>query len=108
VVLSQVPLIEQLALSLLQLRSSVPPFAPRHDQVDDPHPQEPATVPDAVPVAQANCVELSHAPFTTQAGFGILQLVSFDQPQKPRQVHVADHPHDPATFAVPDPVVQAN
>jgi hypothetical protein len=52
--LSQVPLIEQSALSLLQLRSSDPPLAPRHDQVDEPHPQEPATVPDAVPVVQAN------------------------------------------------------
>jgi hypothetical protein len=44
----------------------------------------------------------------TQAGLGLLQLVSLDQPQRPRQVQVADPPQDPATFAVPDPVVQAN
>ena len=53
-VLSQEPLIEQRALGLLHVRSSDPPLAPRQDHVDDPPPQEPATLPDEVPVVQAN------------------------------------------------------
>ena len=52
-VLSQVPLMTQAALDLVQVRSSDPPPAPRHDQVDDP-PQEPATLEKEVPVTQAN------------------------------------------------------
>ena len=45
---------EQGAFGFVQVRSSVPPLAPRHDQVDDPPPQDPATVHEAVPVVQAN------------------------------------------------------
>jgi hypothetical protein len=53
VVLLQTPFTEQIALALLQVRSLVPPLAPRQDQVDDP-PQEPARLPELVPVVQAN------------------------------------------------------
>ncbi len=49
-------------LGLVQLRSSVPPFAPRHDQVADP-PQDPARLPELVPVVQEKLVELSQEPF---------------------------------------------
>jgi hypothetical protein len=99
---------EQSALSLVQLISSVPPFAPRQDQVDDPPPHDPAIFPELVPVVQENCVELSQAPCTIQGAFDLVQLVSSDPPHEPRQVHVDDPPQDPATFAVSVPVVQAN
>ena len=45
---------EQGALSLVQERSSDPPSVPRQDQVEDPHPQVPATFPEDVPVVQEN------------------------------------------------------
>ena len=51
--LLQVPLMGQGGLDLLQVRSSVPPPEPRHNQVDDP-PQEPARFPELVPAVQAN------------------------------------------------------
>jgi hypothetical protein len=87
--------------------SSVPPFAPRHDQVDDP-PQDHATFADEVPTEQAYCVELSQAPFITQAGLGLVQLRSSDPPPAPRHDQVDDPPQDPAILENEVPVVQAN
>jgi hypothetical protein len=43
-----------------------------------------------------------------QGAFGFVQLRSSDPPFAPRQDQVAEPPQEPATFAVPEPVVQAN
>ena len=99
---------EQSALSLVQLRSSIPPPDPRHDQVDDHHPHDPAILALVIPAEQAKFVELSQEPLMVQAGLDLVQLVSFEPPPDPRQVQVDDPPHDPATFAVSVPVVQPN
>ena len=53
-------------------------------------------------------MELSQVPFTTQAGLDLLQVRSSDPPPAPRQDQVDDPPQEPATSAVPEPVVQAN
>jgi hypothetical protein len=95
------------AFAILQLTSSVPPPAPRHDQVDDP-PQDPATFADEVPTEQAYCVELSQAPFITQAGLGLVQLRSSDPPPAPRHDQVDDPPQDPAILLLVLPPRQAN
>lgn len=41
-------------LSLVQLVASVPPSVPRHDQVDEPPPQDPSTFADGIPLLQEN------------------------------------------------------
>jgi hypothetical protein len=107
IVLLQEPFIGHGAFARVQLMSLVPPFAPRHDQVDDP-PQDPATVPDAVPRAQANCVELSQEPLIGHGAFAILQLRSSDPPPAPRHDQVDDPPQDPAILLLVVPAEQAN
>ena len=74
-VLSQAPLTGHEAFALLQVRSLVPPFIPRHDHVADP-PHNPGRLFDVIPRVQAKLVELSQAPFTIQSGFNLVQLRS--------------------------------
>jgi hypothetical protein len=105
--LSQEPLIGHGAFAILQLVSSDPPPAPRHDQVDDP-PHEPGRFIALVPTEQAYCVELSQEPLTIQAGLDLVQVRSSDHPPAPRHDHVADPPQDPAILALVLPPRQAN
>ena len=44
----------QAGFSLVQFVALVPPSAPRHDQVDDPPPQEPSIFADGRPLLQVN------------------------------------------------------
>jgi hypothetical protein len=73
--LSQEPFTGHEAFALLQVRSLVPPLIPRHDQVAD-HPHNPGRLFDVIPRVQAKFVALSHAPFTIQSGFNLVQLRS--------------------------------
>ena len=101
------PLMGHGAFTLLQVRSSDHPLAPRQDQVAD-HPQEPARFHELVPRVQAKFVELSQEPLMGQGGLDIVQLRSSEPQAIPRHDQVDDPPHDPAIFAVLVPAVQAN
>ena len=95
-------------VNLVQLRSSVPPLAPRHDQVDESTPpQAPVTFQELVPILQANSVELSQEPLMAQAGLDFAQLVASDHQLTPRHDQVDDPPQEPGRFAVVVPRVQA-
>jgi hypothetical protein len=96
------------AFGLLQVRSSVPPPVERQDQVDDP-PQEPARLPELVPLKHANWIELSHQPLI-QAAFAFVQAVGEVgvHPSILSHHQVEDSPQLFVTGAITVPEVQAN
>jgi hypothetical protein len=95
-------------LSLVQLVASVQPSEPRHDQVDDPHPQDHSTFADGRPLLQENWVALSQEPLVGQTGLVFVQFVALVHEYEPRHDQVDDPPQEPELIDDGVPTAQPN